>query len=51
MPNDLQNNKAPISFGKVELFCLLVACSYTSMEATVLSCCFSWVWSGMLKVL
>ena len=25
-----------ISLGKVELFCLFVACSYTSMEATVL---------------
>ena len=27
----------------VELFCLFVACNYTSMEATVLSCRFSWV--------
>ena len=35
----------------MELFCLFVACSYMSMEITVLSCHFSWVWSGMPKVL
>ena len=46
-----QNNKVPISLGRVELFYLFVACSYTSMEATVLSCHFSWVWSCMPKVL
>ena len=51
MPNVLQNNKLPISLGKIELFCLFVAFSYTSREATVLSCRFSWVWSGMPKVL
>ena len=51
MSKVLQNNKATISLGRVELFCLFVTCSYTSMEATVLSCCFSWVWSGMLKVI
>ena len=51
MPSVLQNNKAPISLGRVDLFYLFVACSYTSMETTVLSCCFSWVWSGMPKVL
>ena len=28
---------------------LFVACSYTSMEATLLSCHFSWVWSRMPK--
>ena len=32
-----------------ELFCLFVAWSYTSKEATVLSCCFRWVWSSMPK--
>ena len=37
----LQNNKATISLVSVELFCLFVACSYTSMEATWLSCRFS----------
>ena len=50
MPNVLQNNKLQISLGKVELFCLFVACSYTSREALVLSCRFSWVWSGMPNV-
>ena len=50
MPNVLQNIKATISLGTVELFCLFVACCYTSMEATVLSCRFSWVWSDMPKV-
>ena len=28
-----------------------VGCSYTSIEATVLSCHFSWAWSGMPEVL
>ena len=37
MPSTLQNNKAPISLGRVELFCLFVAYSYTSLEVTVLS--------------
>ena len=37
--NDLQN-KAPISLGRVELFCSFVAFSYTPMEATALSCYF-----------
>ena len=41
--NVLGNNKVPISPERVELFCLFVACSYTSMEAKVLSCSFSWV--------
>ena len=41
MPNILQNNKLQVSVGKVELFCLFVACNYTSREATVSSCCFS----------
>ena len=36
-------------FEGFELFCLFVACSYTSMAATVLSC-FSRVWSCMPKV-
>ena len=45
MLNLLLSNKVPISLGTVELFCLFVACSYTSMEATVLSCHFIWVWS------
>ena len=49
MTNLLQNNKAPISSGRVELFCLFFACRYTSMEATVLSCRFSF--SCMTKVL
>ena len=40
-----------LSLGRVELFYLFVVCSYTSVEATVLSCCFSWVWSSMPKVL
>ena len=44
-------NKLTIFLRKVELFCLFVGCSYTFMEATVLSCRFSWVWSGMPKVL
>ena len=51
MSKVLQNNKAAISLGRVELFCLFVACCYTSMEATALSCRFSWVWYGMPKVL
>ena len=46
MPNVLQNNKLSISPGKVVLFSLFVACSDRSMEATMLFCCFSWVWSG-----
>ena len=41
MQNLFQNNKDSISVGRVELFCLFVACNCTSMEATVLSCCFS----------
>ena len=49
MSKVLQNNKATICLGRVELFCLFVACSYTSMEATVLSCRFSWVWSACPK--
>ena len=32
-------------------FFLFVACSYTTMEATVLSCHCSWLWSSMPKVL
>ena len=47
----ISEGKMPISPGKVDLFCLFVACSYTSMEATVLTCCFSWVRSWMPKVL
>ena len=50
MLNLLQNNSANI-FGKSWVICLFVACSYTLMEATVLSCPFSWVWSCMPKVL
>ena len=34
----------------LSFFCLFVACSYTFMKGTVLSCRFSWVWSGMPKV-
>ena len=49
MSKVLQNNKATICLGRVELFCLFVACSYTAMEATVLSCRFSWVWSACPK--
>ena len=45
MPNLLQNNKVPISWRRVELFCLFTAFSYISMDATVLPCHFSWVWS------
>ena len=37
------NDKAPISPERVELFCLFVASTYTSMKATVLSCSYSWV--------
>ena len=44
-------SKITISLWRVELFCLFVACSFTLMKATVLSCCFSWVWFGMPKVL
>ena len=51
MSKVLQNNKATISPERVELFCSFVACTYTSMEAALLSCCFSWVWCGMSKVL
>ena len=36
MSKVLQNNKATISLGRVELCCLLVACSYTSMEPSVI---------------
>ena len=50
MLNLLQNNSANI-FGKSWVICLCVACSYTLMEATVLSCPFSWVLSCMPKVL
>ena len=50
MPRVLQNNELPIFLGRVELFCLF-ACSYTSIEATVLLCHFNWVRSGMPKVL
>ena len=35
-PNVLHNNKAPISLGRDVLFCLFVACSYTSLEASVI---------------
>ena len=49
MSKVLQNNKETISLGRVESFCLFVACSYTFMEATMSSCCFSW--SVMHKVL
>ena len=49
MSKVLQNIKATISLGTVELFCLFVLCCYTSMEATVLSRWFSWVWSNMHK--
>ena len=49
--NLLQNNKVPISLGRVELFCLFVACSYTSKEDTMVSCHFVWVWSCMPKIL
>ena len=45
MLNLLQNNKVPISWRRVELFCLFTAFSYISMDATVLPCHFSWVWS------
>ena len=31
----LQNSKATISLGRVEVFCLFIASSYTSMETTV----------------
>ena len=51
MSNILQNNKATIFLGGVELFCLFVASSYTSLEATVLLSCFSWLWSSMPKTL
>ena len=51
MPNVFGNNEAPTSPERVELFCIFVACSYTSMETTVLSCSFSWIWSDMPKVL
>ena len=51
MPSVLENNKATISPERVELFCLFVAYSYTSMKGTVLSCRFIWVWSGMPEVL
>ena len=40
-----------LSPGRLELFCLFVACSYTSMEATVLSYLFGWIWSCIPKVL
>ena len=50
MSNILQN-KAPISPGVIELFFLFVACIYTSMEVTVLSCRFRWVCSCMPKVI
>ena len=36
---------------RVELFFLFVAFSFTSIEATVLSCLFSWVCSDIPKVL
>ena len=45
MSSPLQNNKAPISPGRVEFFCLFVACRYIYMEVAVLSCRFNWVWS------
>ena len=51
MSKVLQNNKTTISLGRLSYFVYFVACSCTSMEATVLSCRFSWLWSGMPKVL
>ena len=33
MPNILWNNKALISLERVELVCVFVACSYTTMDA------------------
>ena len=58
MPNVLQDNKFEISMGKVEPFCLFVACRKSresfpvaSREATLLSYRFSWVWSDMPKVI
>ena len=45
-----QNKKTLLSPRRLELFCLFVVCSYLSMEATVLSWRFSWVWSCMPKV-
>ena len=49
--NLLQNNKISISLWRAELCCLFVASRYLSMEASVLSCHFIWVWSCMSKVL
>ena len=49
--NVIQNKKAPILTERFILFCLFVACSYTSMKAAVVSFNFGWVWLGMLKVL
>ena len=51
MSNIPQNNKVLISQQRVELFCLFVTCSCTSMEGTVLSCCFKWLCSSMPKVM
>ena len=43
MPNALLNNKAPIFLVRLELYCLFFACSYTSMEFTVLPCLVGYV--------
>ena len=53
MSKVLQNNKATTCLGRVELFCLFVACSTHSwkLQKLVLPYRFSWVWSGMPKVL
>ena len=45
------NDKVSISLGRAELFYLFIACSYISVEATVLSYRFIWIWSAMPKIL
>ena len=42
MSTVLQNNKATISLGRVELFCLFDACSFTSIEAMLF-------WAGIVR--
>ena len=46
----LQKDRATISLERAKLFCLFVACCFTSMQTTVLLCHHSWISSSMLKV-
>ena len=53
MSNLCRNNKVPISPERTELFCLFAACSYTSMEVTILvgyGLCVLVLWNDKLPI-